>query len=122
MESELMTRYGIDYDKGIKNCMGNGIFYRKILSMFMEDDSFLRAKAACKVRDYKTLFNCAHELKGVSGNAALTKLYYATVPLVELLRGESGAEVGAEVESLLAAIEEAYSSACAGISLILEEK
>ena len=97
MDKDLLGKYGIDYEKGLGNCMGDGEFFQTLLSMFLEDDCFPRARAAYANKDYKELFNCMHELKGVSGNAALTDLYGAIVPLVEVLRGKTGADTEAQI-------------------------
>lgn len=117
MEKDLLSNYGIDFEKGLKYCMGNRDFYLKILSMFMEDSCFQRAKAAYTEKDYRKLFNNMHELKGVSGNAALVALYNTTVPLVELLR--IGNNVEAQVDALFAAIEASYDRTCEGIKFII---
>ena len=119
MDGALLASYGIDYDKGLKNCMGNLSFYKKILSMFQQDPCFSRAKVAYTEGNQKELFGRMHELKGISGNAALTALYDATVPLVELLR--TGNSISAEVGPLFAVMEEAYHRAYEGIDILLAE-
>ena len=119
MDSALLTSYGIDYDKGLKNCMGNLSFYKKILSMFLQDQCFTQAKAAQLDKDQRELFSRMHELKGISGNAGLASLYDATVPLVELLRTGNGTP--AEVDALFAVMETAYHRACEGIGILIAE-
>ena len=119
MNSELLAGYGIDYEKGMRNCMGNAAFYRKILNMFLQDGCFARAKAACECGDYKELFNRVHELKGVSGNTGLIALYQATVLLLDLLRMENGAEE--DIKRLFAEVEAAYGRAREGAALIVAE-
>lgn len=119
MDSELLKDYGVDYDKGLKNCIGNEKFYKKILSMFLEDHCFLRAEDAFENWDQKELFSRMHELKGISGNAALVGLYDATLPLVELLRtGDVGRE---DSRVMFEAARAAYARACEGIALIMSE-
>ena len=119
MDMALPAEYGIDYEKGLKNCMGNLAFYKRILSMFLQDHCFSRAKKALISRNYKEMFSCMHELMGVSGNAALMGLYQTTVPLVELLRG--GTDADAEVQRLFAEMETAYNRTCEGIHQIINE-
>lgn len=119
MDKELLASYGIDYDRGLKNCMGSAAFYKKILSMFLQDPCFAQAKIARAAGNQKELFSRMHELKGISGNAALMTLYTNTVPLVELLRG--GNADGKEVDRLFVAIDAAHSRACEGIAIILAE-
>ena len=119
MDKALLMSYGIDIDRGLKNCMDDLSFYKKILSMFQQDPCFSLAQAAHANGDQKELFRRMHELKGISGNAALYALDNATVPLVELLR--SGAEGRADVDRLFDVASAAYSRACEGIALVIAE-
>lgn len=119
MDSALLLSYGIDYDKGLKNCMGNPSFYKKILSMFLEDPCFTLAKAAYQEGNRKELFSRIHELKGISGNAALAALYDATVPLVEILR--AGNDMPEDLAPLFTVLEDAYHRACEGINILIAE-
>ena len=115
MNRELLAEYGIDYDRGLKNCMGDPAFYKTLLGMFLKDECFPRARAAYAAGDIKELFSSMHELKGASGNAALTELYNAIVPLVELLRtGDAQKE---DVDRLFAAADEAYRRTYEGVSI-----
>lgn len=118
MEKELLAGYGINYDKGLKNCMGNTELYSTLLSMFLDDQSFPNAQAAYDARDFQKLFESLHELKGVCGNAGLTELYDAVVPFVELVRG--GTDEEREVERQFTETKELYERACEGIKLALK--
>ena len=116
MDGDWLSGYGIDYAQGLKHSMGDLAFYKMILSMFLQDKCFARGKEACAAGDYRALFSDMHELKGVSGNAALVELHAATVPLVELLR--SGDADKGETERMFADVEKAYQRACEGIALL----
>lgn len=122
MDKELLKDYGIDFDKGLKNCIGDLTFYKRILSMFLDDQCFPKAKAAYMEGDKRELFSRMHELKGISGNAALAELYYTTIPLVELLRLDNSNPAEAEVKELFVAAEAAYNRTCEGIRLYIAEK
>ena len=115
MDRELLAQYGIDFDVGLGHCMGDAAFYRTLLSMFLDDDCFPRAQAAFADGNAKELFSCMHELKGVSGNAALTALYNAVIPLVEALRNQDA--VGEEIAPLFARAQAAYDRTVQGIRL-----
>lgn len=117
MDRTLLLQYGIDYDKGLINCMGDEAFFQTLLSMFLEDSCFSRGKDAYASKDYKEMFSCMHELKGASGKAALIELYKAVVPLVELLRVGDIQED--EVSRLYGEAEKAYQRTCDGIKLAI---
>lgn len=117
MDGERLGEYGIDYQKGLRNCMDDLPFYKKILEMFLNDDCFPLALEAYKNRNYAALFERVHELKGTSGNAALIELYNSAIPLIELLRRGCGRGDDAEVDRLFAAFEAAYRRTCEGITL-----
>ena len=119
MDWDILTDTGIDYKTGIIRCMGDANFYEKILHLFLQDDSFLRAQEAFARGDHTELFNCLHELKGVCGNADLTALYTAICPLVELLR--YGGAPADEIAQSFAQVEVAYAQMREGISLALGE-
>lgn len=119
MDGKILTRYGIDYEKGLQRCTQDAAFYEMLLTMFLEDSSFARAKAAYEDMNRRKLFECLHELKGVSGNTAMTELYEAVCPLVELVR--NGAADEAEITRLFTLVEDAYTRAREGISLALGE-
>ena len=53
MDRELLVKYGVDYEKGLGNCMGDGEFFQTLLSMFLQDDCFPRARVAYANKDYK---------------------------------------------------------------------
>jgi len=119
MDGALLARYGIDYDKGLDNSLGDPEFFKTLLSMFLQDDCVQRAQTAYAAKKYKELFNCMHELKGVCGNAALTGLYGAVVPLLESLR--SGVCSDAEIGRLFTAMETAYRRTCEGIAIAIAQ-
>ena len=46
MDANELKAYGIDHANGLRNCMNNEAFYKKILSMFMDDRCFFQAQNA----------------------------------------------------------------------------
>ncbi len=119
MHNKVCNDYGIDYEKGVAHCMGDEELFMEILAMFLEDSSFGRAKAAYESKDYEVLLKSVHELKGVSGNAALTELYKTTCELVEYLR--NGKINDEDVNMLFALMAVAYNRTRDGIALTLAE-
>ena len=112
--------YGIDYDKGLLNCMGDLVFFKTLLSMFLRDDCFARAKSAYAAGNQREMFACLHELKGVSGNAALVALYDAVAPIVEKLRCATPDEK--ELRELFVTAEAVYNRTCEGIRLAVGDE
>lgn len=119
MNKELLEQYGIDYNTGLEQSMGDEDFYKMILSMFLKDTCYARAKEAYLGKDYTKLFDALHELRGVSGNAALIKLYNITAEFVENLRFKDG--IDEEIDCLFAKFEAVYKKTCEGINLIIME-
>lgn len=115
MDYTILDQYGVDYEKGIARCLNDAGFYQKMLAMFLDDDSYYRAKAAYERKDHKELFRCVHELKGACGNAAMTELFDAVSELVELLRSGSADE--ALIAALFHKVELAYTRARTGVEL-----
>lgn len=120
MDFSVLADYGVNYEEGLGRCLGDQKFYAMLLSMFLEDDSFYRGKAAFDSGDDDSLMKCFHELKGVSGNAAAKELYSAVYPLVELLRGPNWTRE--QIAPLVAAVERAYDRARTGVLLALGRK
>jgi HPt (histidine-containing phosphotransfer) domain-containing protein len=119
MDQTFLTQLGIDYDKGLRICMGDPVFFKTLLTMFLKDDCFPRARVAYAEGNDQALFSCLHELKGVSGNAALTALYDSVVPLVELLR--AGVTDRTELDRLFAAANAVYQRIYDGIKTAVGE-
>lgn len=117
MDFEILTQYGVDYQKGIERCLNDEVFYEKILTLFLKDESFANAKNAYECGDDAALFTYVHELKGVSGNAELTELYEAVYPLVEVLRKEDFDRDA--MEKLYDAMSVAYAKTREGVFLAL---
>lgn len=117
MDITILEDYGIVYKKGLARCMGDAEFYEKLLSMFLNDDSFERSKKAYEEKDYHKMFQCTHELKGACGNADMKDLYQAVCPLVELLRNDSGSED--EIKNSFDKVEAAYDKAKEGIFMAI---
>ncbi len=118
MNREILYAHGIDVEKGVSRCMGDAAFYERLLNLFLQDASFRRGEAAYAAKDYKALFSCMHELKGVAGSAAMNDLYDAVCPLVETLR--RGDAQDAQIDRLFPVVESAYERVCEGVALSIQ--
>ncbi len=113
MNYEILREYGIDPDAGLARCMNDAQLHERLLGLFIEDDTFERVRAAYQSGDRDGLFKCAHELKGVCGNADIPLLYEAVGELVELLRGDNRNDV--EITAVFERIARLYDRAREGI-------
>lgn len=85
---EVMIEYGVDMKKTLERFVEDEAFYAECLSKFLSDRSWPLLKHAYEHKNFNEMFECAHTLKGVTGNLGLTPLYDATSDLVEALRYE----------------------------------
>lgn len=119
MQTERLRQGGIDYDDGVRRFMGRADLYERLLAKFPGDGTFERIQEDYRKNDMERLLGDVHELKGLSGNIALTRLYGSADQLVALLRGGSvaqaeltaayellGRDYAAANEAILAAMEE----------------
>jgi HPt (histidine-containing phosphotransfer) domain-containing protein len=116
MDLKLLEEYGINYKEGIGRCLNDEKFYTQILLMFLEDGAYAEAKEAYNEKDYRKLFNAAHNLKGACGNVSMTDLYNAASKLVELLRNDDGNDE--EVTLLFENVTKEYNRVIEGIRII----
>ena len=119
MNYEILSEYGIDPEAGLARCMNDSALYESLLALFIEDDTFERVSAAYERGDFEELFRCAHELKGVSGNADIPPLYDAVGDLVEQLR--HGGANDNEVRPVFERIAGLYDRAREGILLAMKQ-
>lgn len=115
MNLQILTDYGIEYEKGLARCLGDADLYGMVLTLFLADETYAKVCKAYESGDNAALFQAAHELKGVSGNAELTRLYEAVCPLVEALRHGEGSP--AQIASLMANVKDTYAIARKGVEL-----
>lgn len=116
LDHDALCACGIDGRAGVERCMNDEALYTQVLTLFLDDDSMERARAALAKDDRQALFRCMHELRGACGNAEMTRLYQAVGPLVERLRAGGGTR--GELEVLLLPVEAAYRQAMNGIAAL----
>lgn len=86
---EKLKQFGADTNEGLQRCMNNEAFYLRMVSLFFQDQSFDKLKAAIANGDLEEAFKASHALKGVLGNLSLTPLYVIIFELTELLRNQT---------------------------------
>ncbi len=86
MNINTLKQAGIEYDKGLKRCMGDAELYELVLVSFLDEDLLHKSNEAYETKDYKSLYECAHNIKGLSGNTDMTELYETSSALSALLK------------------------------------
>ncbi|MCI1665680.1 MAG: Hpt domain-containing protein [Atopobiaceae bacterium] len=86
MDGALLDRAGIDYADGVRRCDGDHSLYERLIAMFLDDDNMEQARVALGSDDWGRLFECAHEIKGMSGNLSMGELYRTSSEVVSLLK------------------------------------
>lgn len=88
---QLLSRletYGADIKGIMERFVGDEELYETCFYSFLNDPSFQGIGSALKEENYEQAFECAHALKGVSGNLGLVPLYNDISNLVEKLRAK----------------------------------
>jgi HPt (histidine-containing phosphotransfer) domain-containing protein len=80
---------GFDLEDGLKRLQGNKKLYRKLLLSFATDYSTVanEIRQAFDAEDFDQAHSLVHNLKGLAGNLAATKLQAAAVNLEKLAKG-----------------------------------
>lgn len=120
MNISFLQDAGIDYTAGIQRFMGDVALYQTILTMFFQDDCLARAETAYAQGDNDALLTVAHEVKGSSGNADMTRLYHASCDLVDLLRKNPTATTK-DITPTYESFRRAYLATLEGIRKALED-
>lgn len=105
-----MEENGADVDTTIKRFLGNEAMYMKFIMKFLDDKNMAHINEGIQNRDYKTVFEGAHSLKGVAANLGLNPVCDLASQMTELLRGKTETDEvdEAQVASLRERLEETY--------------
>jgi signal transduction histidine kinase/DNA-binding response OmpR family regulator/HPt (histidine-containing phosphotransfer) domain-containing protein len=101
--------HGIDTLCGLANVGGNGVLYRRALSLFRdrEADFARRFNAARRAGDADTAMRAAHDLKGLAGTLGMHALQEASTALERgCLDGAGDAEIDAMVHEVSRHLDE----------------
>lgn len=104
-----MEENGADVETTLKRFMGNEKMYMKYIMKFLDDKNFDNIRENLESRNYETVFNAAHTLKGVTANLGLNPVNAAAAEISELLRGRAASEVDEEkVNAVFLTLSESY--------------
>jgi len=115
-QAEVPRLSGVDTDEALACVNGNVALYRKILTLFRQEqaDAIERIGAAYRSGDLQTAVRQAHTLRGLAGNVGAAKLVKLTKALESALRhGQKELvetlleELGEPLSSLIAEIDRA---------------
>ncbi|MEG2420170.1 MAG: Hpt domain-containing protein [Oscillospiraceae bacterium] len=81
-----LRNYGADVDGAMARFLDDEVLYGACFSAFLADEAFPALGKALATGDYAAAFDCAHTLKGVTGNMGLTPLYEVLCTAVETMR------------------------------------
>lgn len=113
---ECYTQMAADYQDVLRR-MGKDSRIQRFLLMFLEDKSFPDLCRALETGDGPEAFRCAHSLKGISMNLALTALCASTAALTEDLRN---GQVSDRSRHLFGRVEADYRLAVASIQQLCQ--
>ncbi len=86
MDKQSLVEFGVDYDAALMRCVNSVPLYEMLLNSFAADLHIDDVTNAYAAKDWEALFALAHEIKGVSGNLGLTKLYRVSADVTQTLR------------------------------------
>ncbi|MEG2378555.1 MAG: Hpt domain-containing protein [Clostridia bacterium] len=78
--------YGADIDGTMARFLDDVDLYKSCFAKYLQDEAFDKLGRALSEKDYKSAFEYAHTLKGITGNMGLTPLYSDICNIVEALR------------------------------------
>ncbi|MEG0769760.1 MAG: Hpt domain-containing protein [Ruthenibacterium sp.] len=105
---ERLRSYGADMDGAMDRFLEDVELYKTCYTAFLQDEAFPLLGKALAQKEYETAFECAHALKGITGNMGLTPLYQVICRMVEELREQkyAGLQEGyAEIQRQLALLK-----------------
>lgn len=89
MNAQLLKNSGINYEAAIERCAGNRDLYGLILTRFAsEGDNCQQIIDAFRNGDYSAVHDLVHNIKGVSGNLELNRLFKVCCNILEELKYE----------------------------------
>lgn len=83
---EAIEKIGLDKEGTLKRFSGNEALMKKFVLKFTQDKTLSGLKLAVQNKDYPSIEETSHTLKGVSGNLGFTKLYEDSAALCNAVR------------------------------------
>lgn len=83
---EKLKRWGVDWQETMDRFMNDEDLYLICVNKYLADPGFAGLGDAINKQDFKTAFEQAHTLKGVTANLGLTPIFNVVCNIVEPLR------------------------------------
>jgi HPt (histidine-containing phosphotransfer) domain-containing protein len=97
---DSLQKAGVNTQEGLSRCMNNEQFYFRLIRKVIEGNDVERLKNAVESGDLDTAFSVAHNLKGSTGNLALTPVYEPVSKMTELLRSRTQTDYAPFVDEI----------------------
>jgi len=86
--TEAITEIGVNTEETLRRFSGNKDLMEKFIRKFPQDNTISDLEAAIAAKNYQSIEETAHTLKGVSGNLGFTQLYELSSALVNAVRAK----------------------------------
>lgn len=106
----------INLDEGLGRVRGNKTLFKRMLGLFLANDSFAQLEESLAAGEYEKAGEHAHAIKGMTGNLSLTPLFEASTTLMNELRQGQPASEGA-----LATYRDAYEKTRVAVEELVQE-
>lgn len=90
--NEAITKIGVNTEETLRRFSGNSDLMEKFIRKFPQDKTLEGLEAAIAAKEYPSIEETAHTLKGVSGNLGFTELYELSAALVTAVRAKDFAK------------------------------
>ena len=103
---ENLKAAGADTETGLARCMGKESLYTMLIGTGLKDKNFDLLKDALESGDFEKAFECAHALKGLLNNLALTPLGDRVGELTDRLRAKEPIEYREDLDEIFRLLAE----------------
>ena len=80
-----LEQNGVDIRSAMDKCGGDEAFYLHLVELFLKKNDYLKIRKALNQKDLEKAYQCALNMKGVSGNLSLTPIFLLSSELTRHL-------------------------------------
>lgn len=119
MNKQCLIDCGINYEDGLKRCLGKEDLYEEVLRAFIKDNILEKAKKAFEENDMESFRLYIHEIKGSSANIHFTEINESAVEINKMIHSENNKKEDLEPKFL--EFEKKYNKIWDGIIKALDD-